>query len=138
MTPYRPARPCLIPQCPNLAVTGTGYCADHQARIGLADRDRDRMRGHSADRGYDARWRKRRRWYLRHHPFCTLCHTPATDIHHIVSLAAGGRDNEENLQALCHSCHSRLTAKELRPQLKQNQTKTREGGREKSLEPRGD
>ena len=35
--------------------------------------------------------------------------TAATDVHHIVPRRDGGPDEEDNLMALCHACHSRVT-----------------------------
>jgi 5-methylcytosine-specific restriction protein A len=36
--------------------------------------------------------------------------TPATLVHHIKAARYGGTDDEENLMALCNSCHSHLHA----------------------------
>lgn len=39
---------------------------------------------------------------------CEVCEAKATDIHHIDARGMGGsktKDNIENLQALCRSCH---------------------------------
>lgn len=39
---------------------------------------------------------------------CEVCGKPATDIHHIEARGMGGsktKDNIENLQALCRTCH---------------------------------
>ena len=73
-------------------------------------------RGTAAQRGYDARWRRVRAWYLKRHPLCLDCQgegrvAPATEVHHIVALRDGGTHEETNLTALCKSCHSRRTAK---------------------------
>ena len=53
--------------------------------------------------------------YLRANPLCDLCKdsgkvSEATDVHHKVARRDGGSDSFDNLQALCHACHSRLTA----------------------------
>jgi len=52
--------------------------------------------------------------FLREHPLCDLCAVDglvkaATDVHHLAPKREGGTDEESNLQALCHSCHSRIT-----------------------------
>lgn len=54
---------------------------------------------------------------LRRNPACTDPfgvhggqYVPATDVDHIVPRAQGGTDAPENLQPLCHACHSRKTA----------------------------
>jgi 5-methylcytosine-specific restriction protein A len=48
-------------------------------------------------------------------PLCAECErrgvvTLATDVHHIVAKRDGGLDEIENLEPLCHACHSRITA----------------------------
>jgi predicted kinase len=55
--------------------------------------------------------------YLAEHPLCVECEriglvTAATDVDHIVAKRHGGTDDEDNLQALCHACHSRKTNRE--------------------------
>ena len=69
-------------------------------------------------RGYDKKWQKFRAWYLRQYPMCEHCSergvdTPAKDLHHVIPLRDGGEKlDEENVQGLCRSCHSRETVKE--------------------------
>lgn len=110
----KPSRPCRYPGCGVL--TRDGYCAQHKPR--------------QADRRQSAQWHS---WYslpiwtddlrpgqLLREPFCRECarhgiRTPATDVDHI-------RDHrgdwvlftaQDNLQSLCHSCHSRKTMRDL-------------------------
>lgn len=65
-------------------------------------------------RGYDAKWRRTRARYLRHHPTCEYpdgCKRAAEDVHHLDGkgpLGPAGHD-WDNLQALCHSHHSQVT-----------------------------
>lgn len=80
----------------------------------------EQQRGSSASRGYNARWRQIRERFLFDHP---LCRDPfgihkgipieATDVDHITPRRKGGPDTEDNLQPLCHACHSRKTMLEL-------------------------
>ena len=49
---------------------------------------------------------------LRRDPLCARCGKLAEDVHHVVALADGGRNMMENLESLCHSCHSTITARE--------------------------
>ena len=50
---------------------------------------------------------------LRGEPICRSCSSQAaTDVDHIIPRRAGGPDTPENLQPLCHSCHSKKTQKE--------------------------
>ena len=108
--PRRSPRGCLTPGCPNLAPSGQSYCPIHQAQ---QDKAYDQARGSPAQRGYDARWRRIRAGHLRRHPNCvdpfgihdTLMR--ATDVDHIIPRVEGGTDHEDNLQSLCHACHSR-------------------------------
>ncbi len=47
------------------------------------------------------------------HPFCQICHRAVATIRdHIVALAAGGADVEENTQALCRRCNEEKRQKE--------------------------
>lgn len=72
----------------------------------------------AAERGYDARWRRRRKRYLRDHPTCCLCGDPSeVPDHHPLSreqLLEQGVDNpdaDEYLRPLCTPCHNKETAK---------------------------
>lgn len=103
-------RPCAFPGCPELVSEGR-YCEKHQK---LYRQQQDRERGSAAARGYDARWRRIREMVLREEPLCRECMrhgrvTPATDVHHIDGDVCNLR--RENLEPLCHQCHSRHTAK---------------------------
>lgn len=77
-----------------------------------------KRRGSACARGYDRHWQRFRLWYLRAHPLCEEClrqgrTEPARDVDHITPLVQGGaRLDPDNVQALCHSCHSRKTATE--------------------------
>ena len=71
-----------------------------------------------AERGYGAQWDKIRLIVLRRD--CGLCQcdeckaqgklTAATEVNHIKPIAQGGDDSPENLQAVNHDCHERITA----------------------------
>jgi 5-methylcytosine-specific restriction enzyme A len=79
------------------------------------DQVHDAQRGTAAQRGYDGRWQRTRLRYLQAHPHCASCWQDgrvqaATDVHHITPKRDGGGDDDSNLQALCHACHSRVTA----------------------------
>lgn len=57
-------------------------------------------------------WLETRGEYIKTNPFCELClsegkNNPSDDVHHIILLTAGGEPfSEDNLIALCDSCHS--------------------------------
>jgi len=110
--PRRPKVPCSYPGCHELVEAGQGgRCEKHRRQ----ERQRyDNERGTAAQRGYDARWRQIRAIVLAEEPLCRECSRqgrvmPAKDVHHI---NGNPRDNRrENLEPLCHECHSRHTAR---------------------------
>ncbi len=65
---------------------------------------------------YGYAWEKIRKAYVMKHPFCEECFnegrlTKVEHVHHLKPLAEGGTNDEENLMALCKSCHSRIHLK---------------------------
>ena len=64
----------------------------------------------AARRGYDRAWQKLRAEILAVRSTCELCPAPSTELHHRVPKVLGGTNGTSNLQALCKSCHSRITA----------------------------
>jgi len=100
-------RVCSQPGCP--ALTDGGRCDAH-------NRAADKARGSSTKRGYDAKWRRTRRRYLKAHPICCEpdCMRLATDVDHIDGLGPLGPDghNPDNLRAYCHPHHSQRTARD--------------------------
>jgi 5-methylcytosine-specific restriction protein A len=104
--PTRALRACARPGCAE--TTAERYCPRHRP----AD-----DRANSAARGYGGHWRKLRLFVLAREPLCRRClargrTVAATDVDHIKPRADGGSDATENLQALCHSCHSQKTVRE--------------------------
>lgn len=84
------------------------------AEVGGAAQD-PRPSAHA--RGYDSRWERTRRRYLRRHPICECdadCGEPSTVVHHVDGLGPDGPHghDESNLQALAKRCHDRITARE--------------------------
>ncbi len=89
----------------------------HKAYLGRrcpsCEKERNDLRGTSAQRGYDAEWRKFRLSYLRKFPKCCECDEPATDVDHIIGLRDGGAKlDEENCRAFCHRHHSQRTGRD--------------------------
>lgn len=112
--PQRAKRPCTIGSCKEYA-SNQGYCEQHQDKI----KKKDRERGTSHQRGYDARWNKERLQHLDEHPLCVE-HlkkdyiVPATVVDHI-EPHKGDQElfwNHDNWQSLCKPCHDRKTATE--------------------------
>lgn len=59
------------------------------------------------------RWRKLSLKMRRENPFCVSCGYLGDDVDHIDPVSNGGPIyDENNLQVLCKSCHSKKTAKE--------------------------
>lgn len=118
---------CSYPGCRHPVPRGEKYCDKHKGagtrREQLQKKERwerrFRKKGSSAARGYGARWRRLRERFLSEHPLCEEClergrAVPATDVDHIRPHRGDEALmwDEENLQALCHACHSRKTAAE--------------------------
>lgn len=101
-------RGCCTPGCAGEAVRD-GRCAACAARL---DAQRTDERGSPSARGYGRRWAKLRLLVLRAQPWCAVCGAPATDVDHVLPKRLGGRDAVDNLQSLCHACHTRKTMKE--------------------------
>jgi 5-methylcytosine-specific restriction enzyme A len=106
--PQRALHPCAAPGCTMLVQSGA-YCIAH--RLPATD---DRPTAHQ--RGYGAVWQRTRLAHLRREPLCRDPYhlhpeqlIPATDVDHIVPRTQGGSDRADNLQSLCHSCHSHKT-----------------------------
>jgi 5-methylcytosine-specific restriction protein A len=103
-------RLCAAPGCVEPAGT-RGRCAKH-------NRDRNADISRAGTRTYHRkRWAATRNAYLAQHPLCECdddaCTRIATDVHHRTPLADGGDPWDfNNLQALTHECHSRLTWRE--------------------------
>ena len=107
-------RPCK--KCHKSTINKNGYCDEHQGDFKPPIKQYDQRRGSPSKRGYDATWRNFRDWFLMVNPLCEMCTTekritPANEVHHIKPLCEGGeRLDPKNCMALCHSCHSKITA----------------------------
>ena len=111
--PSKPKRPCSHPGCPKL--TNGRFCEDH-AKL-EAQRYEKYDRDPATRRRYGRAWKRIRDRYVAAHPLCEECSkqgkmTPTEEVHHILPLSKGGTHSEENLMALCKSCHSAITARE--------------------------
>jgi len=96
---------CTDPSCPELVTRGR--CAKHR-------REAEQKRGTPASRGYTNAWRKVSAAFLERHPACNRCGNLAEHAHHHDGLGPNGPRGHDlaNLEALCHSCHSKVTARE--------------------------
>ena len=109
--PKKSKRPCRYRGCPRLTDLPSGFCAEHE-KIHLRQYEKSRRVEHN--QRYGSKWRRLRARFLNDHPLCEQCrlngkYTAATEVHHIKPLADGGTNDEQNLMALCKSCHSRIT-----------------------------
>jgi 5-methylcytosine-specific restriction protein A len=115
--PNQAARPCRHPGCSALVRDGSGYCNAHQSDR-RTNRFGDDRRASASERGYGTAWVKLRNRIMQRD--CGLCQpclkagrvTPARQVDHIISKAAGGTDAEDNLQAICITCHKSKTGRE--------------------------
>lgn len=112
--PFAPLTPCAQPGCPEL--TDGRYCAKHMK---VRRKQDDMRRGSSTSRGYDARWRKARKQFLKIHPTCVECErdgrfTAAIVVDHIIPHKGDMKLfwDRSNWQALCKECHDRKTVLE--------------------------
>jgi 5-methylcytosine-specific restriction protein A len=128
MSPRAMLRPCVHPSC--MARVRSGRCPAHAAQ-------RDRQRGTPHARGYDARWRALRAWFMQHAEPVGLCGARLPETVRTTSsrcqadgrITLGVRVNHiqphrrpdgtsdpqlrldpYNLELLCASCDSRVTA----------------------------
>jgi 5-methylcytosine-specific restriction protein A len=88
-----------------------GYCATHQASA-----TNRRNAGPGNINSTNARFRRQRAWYLRHHPMCAMCKTePATVLDHITPHRGMPLLfwSQCNWQGLCVHCHGIKTAREV-------------------------
>mgnify|MGYP003593222929 CR=1 FL=1 len=115
--PYKPKRPCAYPGCGRLAVRNLcggneQYCAEHQK---VMDKQYNQYeRDPASNKRYGRSWKRIRDRFIRAHPLCEECKKqgklmPADEVHHVLPLSRGGTNAEDNLMALCHSCHARIT-----------------------------
>ena len=113
--PKKAPTPCRHHGCAQL-LDVPGYCDEH-ARESVGWQS-DRQRGTRHQRGYGSRWEKlRKRILARDHGLCQTCRRlgrvkAASMVDHIVNKAAGGSDDESNLEAICRDCHKLKTGRE--------------------------
>ncbi|MBO8169975.1 MAG: HNH endonuclease [Thermoanaerobacteraceae bacterium] len=114
--PRRPKKPCSYPGCPELVEAGQRFCNKHKKQ---EQKRYDQERGTAAQRGYNSRWRKARKMFLKKNPLCAECQkngriTPATVVDHIRPHRGNPELfwDESNWQPLCKYHHDVKTAKQ--------------------------
>lgn len=118
----RAKRPCAHCGCREWASHGY-YCEKHwleyqemvQAKRKEFTKKACKDRPTSAQRGYDYKWQKTSKLYLKLHPICVKCGAPATEVDHIIPHKGDPKLmwDVNNYQALCHTCHSKKTYSEV-------------------------
>lgn len=120
--PTQAPKPCCHPGCRALVRDGTTRCEQHKRASTGSFADRER--GSRKDRGYGHDWdKKRERILKRDNGLCQEClrnglltpvgHKPySAYCDHIINKAEGGTDDDDNLQTLCRSCHTKKTDQE--------------------------
>lgn len=110
--------PCRHPGCPELVRNGS-YCTRHNKRTAAPVRDGQPAVAPWHGLYYTAKWERLRMDHIIAEPFCRICaaagiRTAATDVDHIKPHRGDLQlfTDPENLQSLCHSCHSRKTRAE--------------------------
>ena len=104
--PVVPSTPCPTTGCPHLRP-----CPDHTSTSWAGARDRRRAKtgltGH-------AEQRRAKRILHRYGSICHVCHEGAADeVDHVIPLAEGGEDHEDNLRPIHRSpCHLEKTRRE--------------------------
>lgn len=102
-----PVRAPKICACGNRVPDGM-RCPCQKARDAERKARYDRKRPSSSARGYTSAWEKARAAYLRRHPLCAFCGTPADLVDHIIPHR-GDQElfwSQSNWQPLCTPCHS--------------------------------
>ena len=109
--PTAPLRPCPAPRCK--ALVSSGRCAAHGGPAATHRWDTDRP---PVTRVRGRRLQALRARLFAAEPFCRACvagrMTVATIRDHVIPLAEGGQDNEENVQPLCQACSDAKTREE--------------------------
>ena len=103
--PGRPARPCTHPGCGVLTRGKVPRCPEHPEESWARNEYANNVK-----RITGPRLQKLRRQLFQREPLCVACKNAgrvslATQRDHIIPLAEGGADNEQNTQGLCAPCH---------------------------------
>lgn len=117
-------RLCCAPSCTRFRTDGSKYCSIHREQYESADRQRyvdylNRRYQHTQSRANDfyrsTEWRKLSKKLLKERPVCEVCGMNySTDVHHRFPVADYPELalEEDNLIALCRSCHAKITDEE--------------------------
>ena len=121
--PHLPLHKCNYAGCTQYV--SDRYCEKHKHEVHLQEKIKDRQRGTAQERGYNVRWQKASKMYLREHPICECkdCIAKhrlktANVVHHIIPHR-GNYDlfwDVSNWMAMNKQCHDKHTYAETRGQ----------------------
>lgn len=105
---------CKTVGCPNLHNNKNGYCNECNAKYYATHPSRyEKTRPSSVERGYDSRWHKFAKNFLKDHPVCAMCGAPAQCVDHkdipadVMMSVYGEFDLDPvHYQALCSRCNT--------------------------------
>jgi 5-methylcytosine-specific restriction protein A len=93
--PMKLPRICAEPNCGEIAKPGTNRCPRHPAK-----------RSPSSRATSTSEWKRIREEALRRDAHtCQLCGDPATQVDHVISVAAGGDNSLSNARSVCAQCN---------------------------------
>lgn len=121
--PNRPPALCNADGCKNVSLAGKQYCPTCIEQRTKTERTRYKKwnKRKTSDTAFysSVYWKNKRIDGLLKQPWCeaimgngSVCNRLATERDHIIPREDGGTDTDENLQSLCHTCHSRKTMRE--------------------------
>jgi 5-methylcytosine-specific restriction enzyme A len=98
-----------LPSAPSIC--NTPGCGEEVPKAGKCAECRSKANAKRPHADYGSKWHLIRGSYLKRHPVCEepACSAKATDVHHLDWKGPGGDNSDANLQALCHSCHGRMS-----------------------------
>ena len=108
--PYKSARMCNYPGCPELVRDPkASRCTVHQAELEREQDAKRRAEGKHTD--YGPKWTEISKRFLKLHPICVRCGHKSEVSHHIIERKQGGSDDWGNLLPLCNVCHTYIHKK---------------------------
>lgn len=122
-------KPCRYPGCSAVVPLAEsrecfGYCGKHKTEGGMfKELTKERLSFYQTKA-----WRQLRRIKLGRQPVCERCRVAlATEVHHIENARGNeeGRLDLDNLQSLCHRCHSSETVGEINNRRRQKENGSR-------------
>lgn len=113
-------RLCKVAGCNGLAEYPERYCPRH-LYLKRKDEERNQLHlgkeysTHFPELYSSLKWKQLRQKHLREEPLCRVCGNKATEVDHLIPHQGDINlfFNEDNLQSLCHNCHSKKTIKEM-------------------------